>query len=373
MGSGASKEELASKQVLVIGGGYAGITAAAELLKAGIPFTLVDPKEYFHHCVAALRAAVCPEYVAKTAIPYKEAFGERFVQGSVVRLEVEGRKAVLETGQELEWTHCLVCVGSLGPSPGRSLQLTISALEEETKATADCIKRAEKIVIVGGGAVGFELAGEISAKYEAKEITIVSSGQKLVAPDFAPKFHTAVTCLLEAARVKVVVGRVNLSDVRTNSVEEQTLTVGETSLPCDLVLLATGHPPNTAQAARLLPPAAMDEQGRVKVDAYLRVPGCPGVFALGDVSATEEHKMAAHAGVHAETVVANLVLEAGGRPPKPYKQKFVGMLVPFGPAGGTGSMNGWTVPQFAVVRLKAGDLFTRQFWGVVGLKDKMPV
>ena len=34
--------------------------AAAELLKVGVAFTLVDPKEYFHHCVGALRAAVNP-------------------------------------------------------------------------------------------------------------------------------------------------------------------------------------------------------------------------------------------------------------------------------------------------------------------------
>ena len=34
--------------------------AAAELEKAGVSFTLVDPKEYFHHCVGALRAAVQP-------------------------------------------------------------------------------------------------------------------------------------------------------------------------------------------------------------------------------------------------------------------------------------------------------------------------
>ena len=60
------------------------------------------------------------------------------------------------------------------------------------------------------------------------------------------------------------------------------------------------------------------------------------------------------------------------RPPKPYKQKFVGMLVPFGATGGTGSMNGWTVPQFAVVKLKSGDLFTKQFWTTMGLRSKIP-
>ena len=137
-------------------------------------------------------------------------------------------------------------------------------------------------------------------------------------------------------------GRADLAGVKTNTVEEQTLQVtswpppvltnspgqvGDTPLACDLVLLATGHPPATAQATRLLPLTSIDHDGRVKVnnshwkyiqcclqvDPFFGVEGCPGVFALGDVANTPEHKMAAHAGVHAETVVSNLVLEAGGR------------------------------------------------------------
>ena len=96
--------------------------AAAELLKIGVAFTLVDPKEYFHHCVGALRAAVNPgnfldqhissqsshhysEYTSKTAIPFREAFGDSFVQGSVVSLDLENHKAVLEGGKKFFFTH----------------------------------------------------------------------------------------------------------------------------------------------------------------------------------------------------------------------------------------------------------------------------
>ena len=63
MGSGASKqarEELDKIHVVIIGGGYGGVQAAADLKKAGVKFTIIDPKEYFHHCIAALRAAVKP-------------------------------------------------------------------------------------------------------------------------------------------------------------------------------------------------------------------------------------------------------------------------------------------------------------------------
>ena len=134
MGSGVSKNEaLGNIHVLIIGGGYAGVQvifvfvcffffisgiictqAGAELLKVGVAFTLVDPKEYFHHCVGALRAAVNPgnfldqhisshhysEYTSKTAIPFREAFGDSFVQGSVVSLDLQNHKAMLEGGKK---------------------------------------------------------------------------------------------------------------------------------------------------------------------------------------------------------------------------------------------------------------------------------
>lgn len=373
MGSGASKEELATRKVLIIGGGYAGIQAASELEKAGVPFTLVDPKEYFHHCVGALRAAVQPEYVAKIAIPFRNAFREKFVQGKVISLDIPNKKAVLEGGREVSWSHCLVAVGSLGPVPCRSTQLTVAGLEEEVRATADIIQRAEKIVIIGGGAVGFELAGEIRDKYKDKAITIVSSSEKLVCPDFAPKFYTRVNSLLEAGNVKVVVGKADMTFVKVNMIEGQTLQVGDTAVESDLVLPCTGLPPNRPEVAALVPVEGFDDKGRVKVDEFLGVEGCPGLYALGDCSNTSEHKMAAHAASHADTVVANIVLEAAGKPPRPYKQKFVGMIVPFGAFAGAGSMNGWALPNFACVKLKSADLFTAQFWTTMGLKNKMPV
>jgi NADPH-dependent 2,4-dienoyl-CoA reductase/sulfur reductase-like enzyme len=44
MGNNVCKEDLEKKHVVVIGGGYGGMELASELLKLGIPFTLIDPK-----------------------------------------------------------------------------------------------------------------------------------------------------------------------------------------------------------------------------------------------------------------------------------------------------------------------------------------
>ncbi|XP_023333938.1 apoptosis-inducing factor 2 [Eurytemora carolleeae] len=202
MGSGASKEELRTRDVVVIGAGYGGIQAALSLKKAGIPFKIIDPKEYFHHCVGALRASVFPEYANKVAIPLKEAFGTSFVQGKAISLDTENKSLKLEDGQELKYTHCIIAVGSLGPIPCRSTQTSISGLTEEYKNISEEISKARSIMIVGAGAVGVEMAGEIREKYSETKITIVSSQETLVA-DFTPKFQKNIKSILEDQNIQV--------------------------------------------------------------------------------------------------------------------------------------------------------------------------
>ena len=63
MGNGNSRVSpalLEEKHVVIIGGGYGGIALASTLQKNQIPFTLIDPKDCFHHNVAACRAGVFP-------------------------------------------------------------------------------------------------------------------------------------------------------------------------------------------------------------------------------------------------------------------------------------------------------------------------
>jgi len=78
--------------VVVIGGGYGGMESAAECLRLGIPFTLIDPKEYFHHNLGALRAMVYHEqWMKQTVISFRETFGDKFVQGRVSNVDFENK------------------------------------------------------------------------------------------------------------------------------------------------------------------------------------------------------------------------------------------------------------------------------------------
>ena len=81
------------------------------------------------------------------------------VKGRVVKLDTNKKKVVLESGKEIYFTHCVICVGSTGPKPARSEAVTIKELKEEAQSFSEAVIQAENIAIVGGGAVGVELAG----------------------------------------------------------------------------------------------------------------------------------------------------------------------------------------------------------------------
>ncbi|MGI8827903.1 MAG: NAD-binding protein [Chloroflexota bacterium] len=72
--------------VLVVGGGYAGVTAAKALDDVA-DVTLVEPKDAFVHNVAALRALVAPQWLPKIFLPYDHLLENgHVVRDQVVRL-----------------------------------------------------------------------------------------------------------------------------------------------------------------------------------------------------------------------------------------------------------------------------------------------
>ena len=132
-GNGVSKEDLETKHIVIIGGGYGGMELAAELQNLGIPFTLIDPKEFFHHNVGALRATVRQDWMKQTVINFKETFGDKFIQAKVSNVDFETKKVFLEdSDKEIDYTDVVFAVGSDGPFPGRPNSKTIEVKKKIT-------------------------------------------------------------------------------------------------------------------------------------------------------------------------------------------------------------------------------------------------
>ena len=93
----------------------------------------------------------------------------------------------------------------------RSTKISISELENDCKDFSEAVAAAKDILIVGGGPVGVELAGEIVEQHKDKNITIVSASEELVTPDFDDKFQNSLKSMMDRRKVKVFWIRIGLT------------------------------------------------------------------------------------------------------------------------------------------------------------------
>ena len=140
--------------VLVVGGGFGGAACCQQLHKHGIDFTLVDPKAFFYHKLASIRAVVQPELTEKLALDYKAAFGDKFTQDTVSAVDLDAMKAKLSGGKEVEFTKAVFATGAVGPFPGDTQQTEVEPLLKEMSEAASELEKADTVAIVGGGPVG---------------------------------------------------------------------------------------------------------------------------------------------------------------------------------------------------------------------------
>lgn len=364
MSSGASVDS--SVHVLIIGGGFGGIAAANQLKSKGIPFTLVDLKDAFHHNCAALRASVEKGFAQKTFIPFTVTYGKNFKQGKVIQIRPENQTVTLEGGEEIQYSHLIIATGSQGPFPGKfnkilSREAAIQAYEDMVKE----VQKAKKVIVVGGGSAGVEMAAEVKTDYPDKEVTIVHSHEDLADAEMQPRVRNAIKDILLNKGVHLLLGQKvsNLNQIALNKTQENITVVTDKGqeVTVDLVICCTGIKVNSdAYRAAFQDKVAAD--GALKVNDYLQVEGFTHIYAIGDCANVREPKMAYHAGLHAKIAVDNIVKSLTGRTLKAYKTGALTMVVSLGRNDGVAQISGWYLGRCLATYAKSGDLFVGKSW-----------
>ncbi|CDF77461.1 unnamed protein product [Chondrus crispus] len=274
--------------VLVIGGGMAGLSAAVVLRKSmpDLHITLAEPKAYIEIPWAAIRAlfdrAVADANLMDLAA-WATKHGVTHVRSTILSLSLVSAK--LATGETIPFDVCLVATGARTkiPALGRELvgEGTLSERREMHVREGKQLLEASSVLIIGGGAIGTELAGDLAAYAKQQDknvaITLVHAGEHLV-PELNPAGAAKVKTKLEKLGVRVVLNE--------RAVEENgAWTLGKSGerLEAERVLEAVGIQPSTAFFKQGLLAACLDEAGWVKVDDYFRVHASDGkIFAVGD-------------------------------------------------------------------------------------------
>lgn len=286
--------------IALAGGGHANLHAlrrTAELTGRGFDVVLVDPSERLYYSGMATGVLSGSYKPGENRIGIRnlvERGGGRFVQGRVAEVLHRDRLLLLEDGRTVGYDAVSFCLGSETRGEDGAVPVKpVSNLERvRERLLAAEPGAALRIVIVGGGAAGCEVAVNLAAlSREAGagvEVTIVEA-----APDLLPASPKAarriVRAHLEGLGVGVILGRQAVVKDGVAVLED-----GE-EVPADLVLAATGVVPPGVFARSGL---ATGEDGALWIDRHLRSPNDHRIFGGGDAVAFRGGRLPRF-GVHA--------------------------------------------------------------------------
>lgn len=311
-------------QIVVLGGGYAGVMAANRLAgRADLTVTLVNPRPLFvervrlHQLAAGTHGAVQD---------YGAVLGPRvrLVVDTAARIDATARTVALAGGETLAYVHLVYAVGSAGglDVPGAAAHaLPVSTYEHASRLRAALADAPHApVVVVGGGPTGVETAAELAETGRA--VTLVCGG--VLAPYVRAAARRVVGRRLTRLGVTVLVGS-RAVEVRADGA---VLDDGRT-LP-GLVVTATGFRfPDLARRSGL----TTDAQGRLLTDETLTSVDDPRIVGAGDAVSPSgappraSCQAAQPLGLHAAgTVLAHL----DGRAPAPVGPVLVGQSIGLG-------------------------------------------
>ncbi|CAF0965417.1 unnamed protein product [Didymodactylos carnosus] len=381
MGVTGSQQNTDKKPVvIVVGGGYGGIEVAKKLDKSGHFFViLIDRKSYFLHNVAALRASVEKEYACQIMIPYDKLLSN----GCVIHAEVTAvtPEHVLIHGRSapLTFDYLIIATGSSYAFPAKVADHNSAEACLRYKQLREKIEKAQRILIVGGGPVGCELAGEIAEDFKNKQVTLIHSQTALINPNlFNPKFCQSIREQLESLNVKVLLNeRIDLkpmlehyknSDMNYLEGEYTVSTDKQTLITADLIFICTGTKVNNRSLDAF---RSHFVEGRINVNNHLQVPGYKNIFAIGDIS-SKETKMAFYAGAQASYVASVIKAMQQNKSFKEYTPATnPAMFVTIGRNGGVGQLptsSGPVIGKTIVKFIKSKGMFTSKLWSAMNQK-----
>jgi len=304
-------------RVVIIGGGFGGLSAALKLARAGVDVVLLDRHNYHLFQPLLYQVATGALSPANIASPLRNILNRypnvRVLLAEAVKIDVENRLVILSDGV-VEYDTLILATGSSHQyfghddweqfAPGlktiddatsmrRRILLAFEAAERETNPQDQAAWLT--FVIVGGGPTGVELSGALgeiagdTLRHDFRSIDttraqiILVEATEAILPSYPRKLQDAAHRMLERLRVSVRTGAM------VTKVEEAAVTIRtgahDEVIRTRTILWAAGvlASPLTRSVADASG-AQLDKDGRITVERDLTIPGHPEIFAIGDLA-----------------------------------------------------------------------------------------
>ncbi|MFZ0521311.1 MAG: NAD(P)/FAD-dependent oxidoreductase [Candidatus Acidiferrales bacterium] len=304
-------------RVVIIGGGFGGLTAAQKLKSAPVEVTLVDRHNYHLFQPLLYQVATGSLSPANVAGPLRQVLHKqkntKVLLGEAVHIDAAKRRVILSDGF-LDYDTLIVATGAMHQyfghdewaefAPGlkniddatamrRRILLAFEAAEREQNP--EKLRAWMTFVIVGAGPTGAELAGALgeiahdTLVHDFRDIDptqtriILVEGADRPLPSYPPKLSEAARKMLTRLGVTVRTGAM-VTDVCADSV---TIREGDhtESIPTRTILWAAGV--LASPLGRILSQEAgamLDRVGRVVVEPDMSIAAHPEIFVIGDLA-----------------------------------------------------------------------------------------
>jgi len=347
------------RKIVIIGGGFGGIRAALDLTKRNIPDTkiiLISDKLYFEYQPALYRV-VTGYSPLEACIPLQVIFEKTDVEvleDTIIAVDLQSKKLFGKSNSQYSFDFLVLALGSetnYFDIPGlkefsfgfKSVQEALRLKKHLHEVFEACIiSETDKeedicrahIVIIGGGASGAELAGQLAIytkilakkhKLDSSLITIdlIEAASRLL-PTLPEDVSIKIQKRLRSLGVNILLNRSVIKE------EIETVYLQDIKMKTKTVIWTAGVKPNHLYSE--IKGLLFDKKGRVIVDEFLQAKGFDNIFILGDAAATPYAGMAQTA-IYDGSFIANIIMKKiYGQSLEPYNPSKPFYVIPVGVA-----------------------------------------
>jgi NADH:ubiquinone reductase (H+-translocating) len=338
-------------KIVIIGGGFAGIQAARKLARFSFndsQITLISNKTYFEYYPGLYRVVTSASPI-EIAIPLSDVLPKNVdIINDVVHIVDPIKKEIICRDNIYEYDTLILGLGSelndFGIPGVKEHSYTFRSVKDALKiknAISNLVlscprsglpEACYQVVVVGGGATGVELAGDIISHLEdlvektgvsknVVQVSLVDAGPRILG-------NLPEEVGLIAKRKLEKMGVVVRNDIRISAITQNSVIAGELVIPARLTIWSGGVKPNSLY--QTIPNISLSKNGKVIVDEYMRALPYENIYIIGDGADTPKSGLAQTAltdGLYVAGVINNGLI---GIKPKKYKSKFVAHAIPIG-------------------------------------------
>ena len=281
------------KQIVIIGLGTGGLysSRSAQRYNRNTQITIIEKRDYdiFSPCGIpyAIEGKVKDFEDLKHTVPVGRGT-TKLLRHEALKIHPKEKKVLvknLETKEERELTYdsLILATGSkpkVLPIPGAfdlfGKGVYTCTTPEDGKVLKDAANQCKNAIVIGGGAIGLELA--LAMRHLGLNVTVTKRSPQVLYDELDPDMSELISQFIADQGIRNLFGK---QIEKINGVDKvESVTIAGETIPCEMVIMATGIDPSSKLGVES---GLLTEKGFIVTDDHMRTSD-KDIYAIGDVA-----------------------------------------------------------------------------------------